>query len=68
LTNIVDHGGYYGNVMQALAQWWCPLASSKARDVLHGEMCPTLHRPICMARQLKSPVFDMYFLLSSILL
>jgi hypothetical protein len=48
----VDHGGRQGNMVQALDQWWHPLASSEALDVLHREICPTSHRCIAMAIKL----------------
>jgi hypothetical protein len=58
-TEIFNHGGRHGNVMGALAQWRHPVACIEARDVLHRAMCPTLHRPICMAIEIASdlPVF-----------
>jgi hypothetical protein len=37
-TKIVDHGGHHSNVMRALDQWWHPVASIEARDVLHWAM------------------------------
>jgi hypothetical protein len=39
---------------QALAQWQHPVASSKALDVLHWEMHPTLHCSICMVIKVTS--------------
>jgi len=35
LFEIVYHGGRRGDTAQALAQWWHPVASSEALDVLH---------------------------------
>jgi hypothetical protein len=46
---IDDHGGCRGNGAQALNQWWHPMASSEALDVLHWSMCPALYRYIRMA-------------------
>jgi hypothetical protein len=45
-TKIVDHGGRRSNVMQALAQWWHPVASSETRDVHNRVMRPLSHRRI----------------------
>jgi hypothetical protein len=49
-----DLGGRWGNAVQALAQWQHPVASSKAWDVLHRAMHPTLYRRICMAIKITS--------------
>jgi hypothetical protein len=35
--------------MQALDQWWHPVASSEALDVLHWAMGPALYRCIAIA-------------------
>jgi hypothetical protein len=32
-----------------LAQWWCPVASSKALDLLHQAICAVTYRRIAMA-------------------
>jgi hypothetical protein len=53
-AKIDDFGGCRGNVVQALAQWQHPVASSKAWDVLHRAMCPALYRHICMAIEIAS--------------
>jgi hypothetical protein len=50
----VGHGGRRGNIAQALARWWHPVASSKALDVLYWEMRPTLYRCITMAIEIAS--------------
>jgi hypothetical protein len=47
-TKIVNNGGCLGNVMQALARWRHPLASSEALVVLHRTMRPASHRRIRM--------------------
>jgi hypothetical protein len=48
-TEIVDHGGRWGDTAQALGRWRHPVASSEALDVLHREMRPALYRCIAMA-------------------
>jgi hypothetical protein len=63
-NEFVNHGSRWGNAAQALAQWWHPFASSEVRDVLHRAMRLALHRHICMT--IKSPAFDVYFLLPQI--
>jgi hypothetical protein len=50
-TKIVDHGGHRGDAIQALAQWWHPLASSKAWDVLRWAMHPALY--CCIRKVIK---------------
>jgi hypothetical protein len=60
----VDHGSRWGNTAQTLAQWWHPLASSEAQDVLHWAMHPTLNRRICMVIKITSTFPE--FLSSSI--
>jgi len=49
LFKFVDHGSRRGDVMQALARWQYPVASSEAEDVLHRAMRPASHRRIRMA-------------------
>jgi hypothetical protein len=49
LTKIVNHGGRWGNTVQALNRWRHPVASSEAPDVLHQAMAPPLYRCIAMA-------------------
>jgi hypothetical protein len=39
-NEFVDHGSRRGNTVQALTQWWHPVALSEALDVLHWAMCP----------------------------
>jgi hypothetical protein len=53
-NKIVDHGGCRGNVAQALARWWHPVASSEARNVLHRVMYPASHYRICMMIKIAS--------------
>jgi hypothetical protein len=53
-AKIDDLGGRRGNVVQALDQWWHPVASSKAWDVLHWAMRPTLYHRIRMAIKIAS--------------
>ena len=50
-------------MVQALAQWQHPVASSEALDVLHWAMCPALHRRIPMAIKIASvfPAFVCIF-------
>jgi hypothetical protein len=45
----VDHGSRRGNTAQALDQWWHPVDSSEALDVLHWVMRPTSYCRIRMA-------------------
>ena len=42
-TNFDDHEDRRGYTVQALAQWWHPVALNEALDVLHQVMCPTLY-------------------------
>ena len=51
-TKIVDHGGRQGDTAQALNQWWHPVASSEALDVLHRAMHPASYRCIAMATEI----------------
>ena len=37
-NKFIDHGGHRGNMAQALARWWHPVATSVALDVLHRAM------------------------------
>jgi hypothetical protein len=62
-AKIDDLGSHRGNAMQALAQWWHPVASSKAWDVLHWAMYPALYRRIRMAIKISSnlPAFFVVF-------
>jgi hypothetical protein len=55
------HGSRRGNMVQALAQWRHPVASSEALDVLHWAMCPALYRRVCMAIKIasNSPTFSL---------
>jgi hypothetical protein len=53
-AKIDDLGGYWGNAVQALARWWHPVASNKARDVLHWAMCPALYHRIRMVIKIAS--------------
>jgi hypothetical protein len=53
-AKIDDLGGHRGNVMQALALWRHPVASSKAWDVLYWAMHPALYRRIRMAIEIAS--------------
>ena len=52
-----DHGGCWGNAAQVLAQWWHPVASSEAQDLLHWAMHLASYRQI-----LKSTAIGVYFL------
>jgi hypothetical protein len=62
-AKIDDLGSRRGNVVQALAQWGHPVASSKAWDALHWAMHPALYRHICMAIKIASNL-PAYFLSS----
>jgi hypothetical protein len=50
-TNFDDHDSCRGNTVQTLTQWWHPVASSAALDVLHWAMriAIALYRCIAMA-------------------
>jgi hypothetical protein len=52
LFKLVNHCSRQGNMAQALAQWWHPLASSEALDVLHPAMRLALYRCIPMATEI----------------
>jgi hypothetical protein len=49
LFEFFDHGGRRGDTVQALNQWWHPVASSEAPDVLHRVMRHTSYCCIAMA-------------------
>jgi len=53
-NKFVDHGGRRGDTAQALAQWWHPVASSEALDVLYRTMRPASYRCIAMAVEIAS--------------
>jgi hypothetical protein len=42
-------GGRWGNTEQVVAQWWHPVASGVALDMLHWGKCFRLHRWTAMA-------------------
>jgi len=48
------HGSHRSNVAKALTQWWHPVASSVALDVLHWAMRPMLYHLICMVIKIAS--------------
>jgi hypothetical protein len=48
-ANIDDHVVCWGNTGQILAQWWRPVDSKVALDMLHWALCSALHRLIRMA-------------------
>ena len=60
-TKFVNHGGRRGDAAQALTQWWHPLASSKARDVLHWVLRPALYCRIRMVIKIASE-FPTFFI------
>jgi hypothetical protein len=51
-NEFVNHGGLQGNMVQALAQWWHPVALSEALDVLHWAMRLASYSHIHMANKL----------------
>jgi hypothetical protein len=55
----IEHSGRRGDTAQELAQWWHPVASSEAMDVLFWVMRPTSYRCIAMAIEIAndSPSF-----------
>jgi len=63
-NKFVDHGSRRGNTAQALAQWWHPVASSEALDVLYQAMCPASYRCIATAVEIAS---DLPSFLSSLI-
>jgi hypothetical protein len=48
------HGSRWGNMVQALAQWWHLVALHEATDVLHRAMRPASYCRICMAIEFTS--------------
>ncbi len=42
-------GSHWGNTEQVVAQWWCPVASGVALDMMHWAICFELHRRTTMA-------------------
>ncbi len=65
-TIIDDHDGHQGNTALALTQWWHPVASSEALDVLHWAMGPASYCHI-PAWQPKPLAICLHFTLSPIL-
>jgi hypothetical protein len=53
-AKIDDLGSRWSNGVLALAQWQHPVASSKARDVLHRAMLSALYQSICMVIKIAS--------------
>ncbi len=51
---IVDHGGRWGDMAWALAQWRHLVALHEATDALHWAMRPASHRRIRMAIKIAS--------------
>jgi hypothetical protein len=51
---IINHGGRWGNMAQALTQWRHLVASHEATDALHWAMHPISHRCIRMAIEIAS--------------
>ena len=66
-TEIVDHGGRWGDTAQALDRWWHPVASSEALDVLHQEIRPASYRRIRMAIEIVVDLLDFFVTLISLL-
>jgi hypothetical protein len=62
----VDHGGRWGNTVQALARWRYPVASSEAWDVLHWAMRPALYHRICMVIKITSTFLAFFVLVDSV--
>jgi len=54
-------------MVQALAQWWHPVASSEALDVLHWAMHPTSYRSIRMAIEIASDLPTFFVVVDSLL-
>jgi hypothetical protein len=48
-TEIDDHGVRQGNTGHMIAQWWRPVASKVALDMLRWAMCSALHWRIVIA-------------------
>jgi hypothetical protein len=59
LFEFADHGGRWGDTVQALARWRHPVALSEALDVLYWAMHPASYRCIHMAIETasNSPAF-----------
>ncbi len=53
-VKIDDHGGRQSNMVWILAQWWRPVASSVAMDLLHWAMHTSPHQYITMAIEMAS--------------
>jgi hypothetical protein len=66
-TKIIDHGGRRGNVMQALARWRHPVASSEALDVLHRAIGLASYRCIRMAIEIVIDLPECFVALISLL-
>jgi len=66
-TKIVDHSGHRGNAMRALTQWWHPVASSEALDVLHQAIRPASYRRIRMAIEIVVDLPECFVALISLL-
>jgi hypothetical protein len=56
----VNYGGRWGNTALALAQWWHPVASSEAWEVVHWAMHPTFYGHMRMVIKITS-TFPAFF-------
>ena len=66
-NKFVDHGGRQDNTAQTLAQWWHPVASSAALDVLNWAMHPALYCRIRVAIKIASDLPAFFIIINFLL-
>ncbi len=65
-NEFVNHSGHWGNVVQSLAQWRHPVASSEALDVLHRAMDPASYRLIRMTKKIARELHVFFVIVDSL--
>jgi hypothetical protein len=66
-NKFVDHGRQQGDTAKAITQWWHPVASSEARDVLHRAIRPASYRLIRMATKIASNLRVFFVIVNSVI-
>jgi len=64
-NKFVYHGGHWGNVAQALAQWQHLVASHEATNALHWEMCIAPYHPGGMAIEIVVDIHAFFVIVTS---
>jgi hypothetical protein len=66
LNEFTNHGCQEAMRHRHLPQWWHPLASSEARDVIHQAMRPVLHHRIHMVIKIASNFTTFFVVVDSV--